>query len=216
MIEIEEYRNNFYESLLLLDRPKISEIFEDFLSQHEEGSGIIDAIEDIIIPSMEKVGKGWENDTLSLSQVYMIGRLCEDLVDKFLPGSSPGRKNEPKLAICVFEDYHLLGKRLVYSALRANGFKILDYGHGLGVEEIEERVARDKPDVLLMATLMLSSALHIKDLKSRLPKGSPKLLVGGAPFLFDPDLWKEVGADAMGSNATEAIELVKKVTAKGI
>ena len=37
-----------------------------------------------------------------------------------------------------------------------------------------------------------------------------KIAVGGAPFLFDPDLWREVGADAMGKNASDAISIVRK------
>jgi len=34
--------------------------------------------------------------------------------------------------------------------------------------------------------------------------------VGGAPFIFDPNLWQEVGADAMGRNAADAIKLLQK------
>ena len=35
-----------------------------------------------------------------------------------------------------------------------------------------------------------------------------RVIVGGAPFLFDDKLWREVGADAMGRNAAEAVALV--------
>jgi methanogenic corrinoid protein MtbC1 len=37
-------------------------------------------------------------------------------------------------------------------------------------------------------------------------------VVGGAPFLLDDELWKEVGADAMGRSASEAIEIVEAMT----
>jgi len=39
----------------------------------------------------------------------------------------------------------------------------------------------------------------------RLGATSIKLLVGGAPFRYNPDLWKTVGADATAPNAYEAI-----------
>jgi methanogenic corrinoid protein MtbC1 len=35
--------------------------------------------------------------------------------------------------------------------------------------------------------------------------------VGGAPFLFDDQLWQEVGADAMGSSAVEAVAIVERL-----
>jgi methanogenic corrinoid protein MtbC1 len=57
---------------------------------------------------------------------------------------------------------------------------------------------------------MLRSALRVKKVKQLLEQaGSPaKIIVGGAPFRFDPLLWEEVGADAMGANASEAIKAV--------
>jgi methanogenic corrinoid protein MtbC1 len=38
------------------------------------------------------------------------------------------------------------------------------------------------------------------------------VVVGGAPFLFDPLLWREVGADAMGRSASEAPGIIEKIT----
>lgn len=40
--------------------------------------------------------------------------------------------------------------------------------------------------------------------------GVVRLRGGGAPFLFDENLWREVGADAMGRNAAEAVTLVSE------
>ena len=58
---------------------------------------------------------------------------------------------------------------------------------------------------------MLPSALKIKELRAKLDVAglAVKLVVGGAPFRFDPQLWREVGADACGQNALEAIEIVR-------
>ncbi|MBF0249091.1 MAG: cobalamin-binding protein, partial [Alphaproteobacteria bacterium] len=36
----------------------------------------------------------------------------------------------------------------------------------------------------------------------------PTIFVGGAPFRFDTQLWREVGADAMGFSATDAVGLI--------
>ena len=57
---------------------------------------------------------------------------------------------------------------------------------------------------------MLPSALRASEAISKLRSVSPKIrvIVGGAPFLFDEQLWREVGADAMGHNAGEAVALL--------
>jgi len=167
-------------------------------------------IDEIIAPALERIGEKWERGAAALSQVYMSGRICERLVDKLLPPDSPVRTLRPKLAIVVLEDFHFLGKNLVKSALRASGFDPLDWGHAT-LEELVNRVRTESIEVLLISTLMLPSALKIKELRAKLDAAGlrVKIVVGGAPFRFDPQLWREVGADACGQNALEAIEIVR-------
>jgi trimethylamine corrinoid protein len=75
-----------------------------------------------------------------------------------------------------------------------------------------ERVKNDEIRVLLISVLMLSSALKIKTVKELLTVQGldVRIIVGGAPFRFDPDLWREVGADAMCHTASEASGLISK------
>jgi methanogenic corrinoid protein MtbC1 len=84
----------------------------------------------------------------------------------------------------------------------------------MDVETIVKKVKENGIKILLVSVLMLPSALKIKQLKEALNKESLniKLLVGGAPFRFDKHLWQEVGADAMGSNPAEAVEMVGKLS----
>ncbi|HIE29714.1 TPA: hypothetical protein EYP66_20790 [Candidatus Poribacteria bacterium] len=117
------------------------------------------------------------------------------------------------MAIAVLEDYHLLGKRLVCTVLRSAGFDLLDYGHGITVDELVKRSIEDGIQILLISTLMLKSALRVKDATVKLHEAGAdiKVVVGGAPFLLDHKLWQDVGADAMGRSASEAVEVIKQV-----
>ena len=60
---------------------------------------------------------------------------------------------------------------------------------------------------------MLPSALKIKQVRDKLVEMAldVKIVVGGAPFRFDAQLWQEVGADAMCRTASEALPLIKGV-----
>jgi methanogenic corrinoid protein MtbC1 len=64
--------------------------------------------------------------------------------------------------------------------------------------------------ILLISTLMLASALRVKEVRAMLDAVSTdvKLIVGGAPFRLAANLWREVGADAMGNNASDTIAIV--------
>jgi methanogenic corrinoid protein MtbC1 len=113
----------------------------------------------------------------------------------------------------VIEDYHALGKRIVLSVLRASGIPVRDYGCGLSAEELAERARADGIQVLLVSALMLRAALRIKDLVAAVrAAGLPlKVVAGGAPFTFDRRLAEEVGADAVGYSASDAVEIVRRL-----
>jgi methanogenic corrinoid protein MtbC1 len=171
----------------------------------------VQAVEQLVLPTLQQIGADWEEGRLALSQVYMSGRFCEELVERVLPASDPDRKHQPRSAIVVLSDYHELGKRIVYSVLRASGFEIFDYGR-LDVDALVERARADRVRVLLISVLILPSALKVAEVSRRLREGDPglRIVVGGAPFLFDRQLWREVGADAMGANTGEAVALLQR------
>jgi methanogenic corrinoid protein MtbC1 len=194
------------QSLLALNRLKVQTILENA----GNGISVPQMIEELIVPALDHIGHEWENGNVALSQVYMSGRICEDLIDVLLPAADPARTDQPAMAIAVLDDYHMLGKRIVYSILRACGFELANYGH-MTVDEIINRVKTDKIKILLISVLMLPSALKVKEVRERLDRqGIPvKIVVGGAPFRFDDRLWKDVGADRMGKNASEAVGILR-------
>ena len=194
----------FEQSLFSLERVAPKMLYR------ESGLGGTAFIDQVVIPTLERIGTRWENGTAALSQVYMSGKICEELVDELLPPNAAERKNQPRMAIAVFEDYHLLGKRIVYAVLRAAGYELLDYGR-MQSSQLLKRINDDNIEVILLSTLMLPSALRMKTFCSTLRESNhqAKVVVGGAPFRFDPQLWTEIGADAMAYTASDAITVLK-------
>jgi methanogenic corrinoid protein MtbC1 len=193
----------FEQALLSLDRLGARRIIQ---AASDPGKAHL-AVENLLVPALEHLGEQWEAGHLALSQIYMSGRICEELVGQILPPASPHRKRQPKTAIAVLEDYHLLGKRIVYSTLRASGFELLDYGQQ-EVQALAAAAQRDQVEILLISTLMLPSALRVIKVRERLAAFPVKIIVGGAPFRFDPQLWKEVGADATSPTASGVVPLL--------
>lgn len=172
----------------------------------------MELVEQVIVAALTRIGESWEHGDAALSQVYMSGRICEEIVDGLLPPGDPERKDQPPMAIAVLDDYHMLGKRIVYSVLRGGGFDLKDYGR-VTVDELVRKVQVDQIRVLLISTLMLHSALHVLDVVAGLKAAglNVKVVVGGAPFRFDTELWREVNADAMGRSASEVPDIVRTI-----
>lgn len=195
------------QALLSLDEEAAVQIIREALNESSPGK----IAGDLISATLVRIGDSWESGNLSLSQVYMSGIICEKVIDKILPPQSPIRKSQPKMAIAVLEDFHLLGKRIIFSTLRASGYELLDLGGGLSIERIVDHVKTKEIKILLLSVLMLPSALRIKELKTQLSDVDVTIVVGGAPFRFDNQLWQEVGADYYGKDSSEALEIVSKI-----
>jgi monomethylamine corrinoid protein len=207
MQEIKGMVADLERTLLSLDKTASKRVVQRAL---EYGSPIEIASE-LITETLERIGTGWEQGDYSLSQVYMSGTICEAIIDDVLPKNSPSRRNQPITAIGVFEDYHMLGKRIVYSALRASGIELIDLGGGLTIEKTLKQIEENQVKILLLSVLMLPSALKIKGLIDELKGKDVKVVVGGAPFRFDPNLATEIGAIASGKDSSEAIAIMNKL-----
>lgn len=204
--------DEFEEALLALDRVRASELLDAIATERTP----LQAVEFLVQPALERIGCVWEEGGCALAQIYMSARICEDLVEALLGPDEATQFAAPghvRLGLAVLEDYHLLGKQIVRTVLRASGWPVSDYGRQT-VDELVARAQRDRVDILLISTLMLPSALRVREVVARLREASPKtrVVVGGAPFRFDPELWREVGADAMGMNAADVIAIIRRLT----
>ncbi len=193
-------------ALLSSDRVGARKILRDSCSTDEPYQCITDLIE----PALRSIGVKWADGEASLSQVYVSGRICEEFIRSLPVPSSGIRPDQPVIGIAVLEDYHTLGKETVMTALHASGYQVTDYGAGLSVSDLVEKIRDDGIEVIFISALMLRAALKVRELTTSLKEAglSVRVIVGGAPFLFDEHLWQEVDADAFAHDAGEAVSLV--------
>lgn len=201
------------QALLTLNRIQAQEL----LAAARAEQSALEVIERLIRPALEELGRLWEEGDCALSQIYMSGRICEELLDELFSETpaedTPAVETEPpRLAIAVLEDYHLLGKQIVRTVLRAAGYQVRDYGRQ-DLETLVELVHSDGIEVLLISTLMLPAALRVRALVERLRVVAPcvRVVVGGAPYRFDDQLWREVGADAVGLSAGDILAILERL-----
>ncbi|MBI4403956.1 MAG: cobalamin B12-binding domain-containing protein [Deltaproteobacteria bacterium] len=200
----------FIHALLALDRLRAASILRELADRFT----LLEVTEALIIPALSQIGERWARGDISLAEQYMGGRICEDALKPLLSQQGAIRPSQPRLGIVALQDYHLLGKKIVLSCLRSAGFAPRDFGQGASATALVEQVATERIEILFISTLMLPSALAVKSLRSMLDNRqlTTKLVVGGAPFIFDSQLWLEVGADAMGKSAGDVVRILAQLT----
>lgn len=208
---IEDSVDKFAAALLALDHLAAAQILTGATTS-APGAWYLD---DIVVPALVAIGDGWSAGEVSLSQVYMSGRMCQRLIADLAGSPALLRPTQPRLAIGVLDDSHVLGKQIVVHLLRSSGYQVSDWGARLSVEDMVEAAVDERPDVLFVSVLMLRSALMVAQLRQRLHDAGLDtiIVVGGAPFRFDPGLAGEVGADFVGESASDALPIMAKIEA---
>jgi|ETNmetMinimDraft_30_1059905.scaffolds.fasta_scaffold09120_3 methanogenic corrinoid protein MtbC1 len=198
-------RRRLREALLAIDRVSARELVV------EDVGSTFDRIEGLVVPTLEEIGLRWEEGSVSLSQVYMASRIAEELVEELLPHGRAVDVDQPPIGFIALEDHHLLGLRIVHSALRASGLDVKNYGQG-SLAQAAEHARNDGLRVLLVSVLMLPAALRIRELMTVFSgwESPPAVIAGGAPFRFDERLPGEVGVELVGHSASDAIALVHR------
>ena len=202
-------------ALLSMDAAGTLALLSDARQTH--GMSQLRLADEVIGPALTRIGDDWEAGEVALSQVYMAGRIVEQAVGGWEQPEGL-RSGGPVIGVGVLEDYHALGKRIVHAILRSAGHDARDLGLGLSVGTMVQQVVDEGVDVLMVSVLMFNKALHVEQLIEELAArglGHVRVVVGGAPFRFDPDLWQRVGAHACGHTAADALRLVDETVRAG-
>ncbi|MCL5263964.1 MAG: cobalamin-dependent protein [Chloroflexi bacterium] len=170
---------------------------------------------EVVVAAFEEISLTWVEAEISLSQIYVAGRIAEDSVDVLLPASYDERPYVGKVVIGTAQgDYHGLGRRIVAAFLRGAVFEVIDQGLSVSPEALVDSALKEKADIIAVSALMADTALAVKKVREEMKRRGAEgisLLVGGAPFRFNPRLVALVGADATGANAYEAIAAAKQL-----
>jgi len=116
----------------------------------------------------------------------------------------------------VYGDIHNIGKIMVCTLLRAEGFTVHDLGINITAERFVEAVNKYKADILAMSALMTTTAPEqkkvIEALKKKGLRDKVKIMVGGAAMT--QEFADSIGADGYDPIAPGAVKLARKLVGK--
>lgn len=174
----------------------------------------------IIIPGMERMIGGMITDNLvTLSQHFLAAQIAEEVVDRLIPMFATAPEIRSHVVIGTSHgDFHGLGKKIVIGCLRARMFEVTDLGINVAPELFVDKAVADGAEVIAISSMMVHTAtgelgakrvrqlLHERGLEDRI-----RIIVGGAPYRFHDNMYRDVGADAWADSAAEAPAVVARL-----
>ena len=188
----------------------------------EEGIQVGVDPQDIIAKGLQAgmavVGERFSSGEYFLPDMLLAARAMEAALEVLAPAL--GETGIPTIGKVVFGtvegDMHDIGKNVVVTFLRGNGFEVIDLGINVATQKFIDEVKEKKPDILgmsaLLTTTMSAMGKVIKALEEVGLRSSVKVIVGGAPVT--QDYANFIGADAYAHEGGKAFPACRQLLGK--
>ena len=191
---------------------------EDAAAGVEQGLNAGITVDDLLkkglLSAMDLVGERFGEGEIFIPQVIWSAKAMQAGMDLLRPHFTESQQQKSaRIVIGTAQgDIHDIGKNLVGMMLEGAGFEVVDLGVGVKPEQFVEKAVEEKADIIavsaLLTTTMMSMA-EVVSLKNEKALSSLKVIIGGAPLSLD--FCKEIGADAYGVDAMDAVAKVKEL-----
>ncbi len=203
-------------SLIRGDDEGVAELTRSAL---EQGVAPKQVLDDGLIAAMSTVGERFKAHEIFLPDVLLAAKAMYAGMDELRPLLiKEGIPSAGKVVLgSVQGDLHDIGKNLVSVLLKGAGFEIIDLGNDVAPDKFVDAAMEQDAPVIGMSALLTTTMPVMKEvvelLKERRQDGKIKTIVGGAPV--SKDFARNIGADAYGFDAANAVDRVKSLIGSG-
>jgi 5-methyltetrahydrofolate--homocysteine methyltransferase len=165
-------------------------------------------------PAMDEVGRRFERCDYFVPELLLAARAMKSTLEIIRP-LMVASGIEPIGCVVVGTvkgDLHDIGKNLVAAMLEGGGFNVIDLGVNVAPEKFVEAARNHNARIIAMSALLTTTMLSMKSTIEAFRQAGLRehttILIGGAPITEKFAL--EIGADAYGATAVDAVALARK------
>jgi corrinoid protein of di/trimethylamine methyltransferase len=185
-----------------------------------EGGEPIELLNQGFIPGINQVGDLFGRGELFLPELIKAAdtmKTVTDIINEAIADSQEKQESPAKVVVATVKgDVHDIGKAIVVSLMRANGFTVYDLGRDVETDKIIEEAEKVDADIIGTSALLTTTMPRQKDIEEALKSNGLrdrfKTVVGGAPVT--PRWAARIGADAYAEDAQDGVLKVKELLAQ--
>jgi corrinoid protein of di/trimethylamine methyltransferase len=183
----------------------------------ETGVAPLDAINEGFVRGINCVGEEFSRENMFLPELVLAGEAMKAAIGVLEPEMAKEgttRQIHGKVVLAAAPgDIHDIGKSLVGTMLSASGFQVFDLGVDVPIAAVVERARDVDADIVgvsaLLTTTMAGQQEVIEALQAAGLRSKVKVMVGGAPVT--PEWAEQIGADAFGRDAVQAVTIARQL-----
>lgn len=189
-----------------------------------DGISAEDIVFKVVIPDVEEMMSNITKDPdANLAQHFMTAQIAAEVTEKMLEKFAHPPDIIGRVVIgTAHGDLHSLGKRIVMGCLKALMVEVTDLGVNVPPEKFVDAAVERDAQIIAISAMMVHTATgengarRVRQLlRERGLENRFRIVVGGAPYRFDNELYKSVGADGWAPDGVNAgrviVDLIKEL-----
>ena len=207
------------EAICDLDDDKVKELIQESI---DAGLPALDVIVEGLSPGLTIIGDEYDAKIRFPTDLMIAGQIMNDAMEKLLPTAdvealaAQRKPGEHVMVIGTVQgDLHNIGKRIVSAYFAGAGIKAIDIGEDKSADEFVKAINKYKPTIVGASAIIGPVTPYCKVIHKAMVDAGVRdnviYICGG--WGMTPEWCDEVGADAYGKNASEALDKVKLLLA---
>lgn len=175
----------------------------------------LDVINGHLIPALDKVGKGFEENKVFLPQLLMSAEAAkagfESVKLHLLKQGGVQEKKGKILLATVYGDIHDIGKNIVKVLLENYNYEVIDLGKNVPPALIAETAMKENIKLVGLSALMTTTVVNMETTIQMLREKVPhcRIMVGGA--VLTEEYAKKIGADFYAKDALGSVQYAGRI-----
>ena len=194
---------------------KFNDIEQEVQRAVDAGTDLNRLINDALIVAMDIVGKRFADGQIYVPEMLVSATTMKRGLNIIKPLLQSAETEDRGTIVMgtVKGDLHDIGKNLVTMMMEGAGFKVIDLGVDVKIENLVETLKKEQADILGLSALLTTTMPEMQNVIEVLEKeglrNHVKVIVGGAPI--DQKFAVKIGADGYGKDAVEAVQLSRRL-----
>lgn len=185
----------------------------------EQNTDSLSIINDMLIPALDVVGKGFEEKKMFLPQLLMSADAAKasfEAIKTTLSRQGKSSESKGKIVIATVKgDIHDIGKNIVKTLLENYGFDMIDLGKDVDPELILKTVQENNIRLVGLSALMTTTVVNMEETIKLLRKNNAdcRVMVGGA--VLTQEYADMIGADFYSKDAMGSVRYANELHDRG-
>lgn len=181
----------------------------------EQNTDSLSIINDMLIPALDVVGKGFEEKKMFLPQLLMSADAAKasfEAIKTTLSKQGKNSESKGKIVIATVKgDIHDIGKNIVKTLLENYGFDMIDLGKDVEPELILRTVQENHIKLVGLSALMTTTVVNMEETIKLLRKNNAgcRVMVGGA--VLTQEYADMIGADFYSKDAMGSVRYANEL-----